>query len=94
VDFHFGGERERFQRQRRHFPGGIARVGGYAAVVGGQMQDRRRSRTSGNRHHIIEFQRLVNGGQRVESIGARCSDGEAEVDLGVRTYGGRHTASL
>ena len=94
MNLDLGGEAQRLQRQRNHLPGGVALVGGNAAVVGGQPQRRRGRRTRRNRNQVIEFQRLVDGGQRMEAIGARRANVQAEIDLCVRTNGGGHTASL
>ena len=84
----------RFQSQSNHFPGGVALVGGNAAVVGSQPQHRRSRRTRSNRNHVIEFQRLIDGGQRVKAIGARRANVQAKIDLCVRTDGGGHTGLL
>ena len=56
------------------------------------MRCRRRPRR--NRDHVVHFQGLIDGRQRMEAVRARRADVEAEVDLCVRTNGGGHTGSL
>ena len=51
-------------------------------------------RASRNRHNVVQLKGLVDGGQPMETIGARRSDAEAKVDLCVRTDGGGHTQRL
>ena len=94
MDFDLGGEAEEFEGQGEHLPGGVALVGGHAAVVRGEAQESGRSGTGGDGDQVVEFQGLVDGGQGMEAVGAGRADVQAKVDFCVRAYGGGHTGSL
>jgi hypothetical protein len=42
----------------------------------------------------MEFQRLIDGDQRMKTIGPGRANAEAQIDFCVRTNGCRHTGSL
>ena len=94
MDLDIGGEAEGLKSQRDHLPGGIAAVGGDAGVVRGEPQSCGCRGTGLDGDHVVKGKGLVDGGQRVEAVGAGRSNMEAEVDLCVRADGCGHTGSL
>ena len=89
-----GGKAKRIQRPFDHLPGGVARIGGNAAVIRCQPNCSCSGGPRRHRHHVEEFERLVYGAERMKSVSARRANRKAEIDLGVRANGGRHTALL
>jgi len=82
------------QRQLRHLPRGIAVIGRHPPVVRGHPDRRFRRVTRRNRNYVMHFQRLVHGHERMEAIGARRANSQAEVHLRVRPDMCGHTGSL
>ena len=91
MDLDFGGDFKGFESERDHLPGGVAVVGGDAHVVGSKGDGGGWSAVGGYGDYVVDFERLVDGGEAVEAVGAGRTDIETEVNFGVRTDGCGHT---
>src|ERR1700733_10695719 len=74
-----------------HLPGGVAAVGGDAAVVCGEADRCGFSRMRRDRYDVIELQCLVNGREPMEPVWASRTDIQSEIDLCVRSDRCGHT---
>ena len=95
VDGHFGGEVEVAEREVDDAVSGVLlRVAALgvrdAGVVGGEGDGGVRRRACGDGDNVMKRERLVERGERVESVRTCWADGEAEVDLRERAEASGH----
>ncbi len=93
MNLDFGGER-RISKARATIFQAVFRC---QWVHGDRYNDPQRvwgARAGSNRHDFMDFEGLVDGGQRMESVGAGRTQVKTQVDLRVGTYCRGHTDSL